>query len=272
MKVLITGANGFLGSALLNQLQKTSHTIFPFVRKKKSANDIECDVGNISNLLNALDKYQPDSIINCAAKVDFTDGSMQEQYKVNALAPIVLASWCISNNAHLIQISSTTVNGNTINQFGNNSSELPNNYYGETKLLADRAIRLSRCSHTIRFGGIFGQDGPDHLGINDAINQAKNGKIPTIFGKGNSLRNYIHVQDAAQLLVYCLDHKIIGTHYSGNHQSISIAQMVKDICSVYLNDVEPYYKDGLEGADQIIKVSASLPDTTPFRKALENYK
>ena len=110
MRILITGANGFLGSALFNQLQKTSHTILPFVRKKKSAYDIECDVGNASNLLNALNEYQPDVIINCAARVDFTRGSMQEQYRINALAPTVLASWCVSNDARLIQTSGSIVN------------------------------------------------------------------------------------------------------------------------------------------------------------------
>ena len=265
MRVLITGANGFLGSALFNQLQKTNHTILPFVRKKKSANDIECNVGNASNLLNALNEYQPDVIINCAAKVDFSGNSMQEQYNVNTLAPAIHASWCESNNAHLIQISGSIVNGNTVTKFSNDSIELPINHYGETKLLADRAIRLSQCSHTIvRFGGIFGEGGPNHLGINSAITQAKLGNIPTIFGKGNALRNYIHVQDAAKLLIHCLENKIIGTHYSGNHQFISIAQMINDICSVYLNGVSPNYKDGSEGADQLSKVSASFPDTTPW--------
>ena len=158
-------------------------------------------------------------------------------------------------------------------KFDNDSIELPINNYGETKLLADRAIRLSQCSHTIvRFGGIFGEGGPDHLGINNVIKQAKSGKIPTIIGKGSALRNYIHVQDAADLLIYCLDNKIIGTHYSGNHQIISIEQMIKDICSVYLNDVSPYYKDCLEGVDQLTKVSSSFPYTTSFRTALKNYR
>ena len=156
MRILITGANGFLGSALLKQLEKTSHTILPFVRKKKNANDIECDIGNASDLLNALNEYQPDVIINCAAKVDFTAGSMQEQYSINALAPAVLASWCASNDTHLIQTSGSIVNGNTTTELSNLSQELPINYYGETKLLADRAIRLSQCSHIIiRYGGIF---------------------------------------------------------------------------------------------------------------------
>ncbi len=273
MKILITGANGFLGSVLRTRLHDTNHRILPLVRKRIGINDIECNIGNISSLLGVLNEYQPEMIINCAAKVDFSGNSMQEQYNVNALVPAILASWCESNNAHLIQISGSIVNGNTATKFSNNSIELPINHYGETKLLADRAIRLSQCSHTIvRFGGIFGEGGPNHLGINSAITQAKLGNIPTIFGKGNALRNYIHVQDAAKLLIYCLDNKITGTHYSGNHQFISIAQMINDICSVYLNGVSPNYKDGSEGADQLSKVSASFPDTTPFRKALKNYQ
>jgi nucleoside-diphosphate-sugar epimerase len=205
--------------------------------------------------------------------VDFTKGSMQEQYNVNALAPAILSSWCVSNGRHLVQTSGSIVNGDTITQFNNDSIETPINYYGSTKLLADRAIRLSQCDHTIvRFGGIFGEGGPNHLGINNVINQAKIGNIPTVIGKGNALRNYIHVQDAAKLLVYCLDKKIIGTHYSGNHQPISIAQMIKDICSVYLDGANPSYKDGSEAINQIIEVSNDLPQTMLFKDALIKYQ
>jgi dTDP-4-dehydrorhamnose reductase len=272
MQILITGANGFLGSVLFNKLQKTNHTVLPFVRKKKSANDIECDIGNASNLLNALNEYQPDVIINCAAKVDFSEDSMQEQYNVNVLTPAVIASWCVSNDAHLIQTSGSIVNGNTITEFSNSSQELPINYYGETKLLADRAIRLSQCSHAIiRFGGIFGEGGPSHLGINNIIEQAKNGDVPTIAGKGVALRNYIHVQDAAKLLIYCCDNGITGTHYSGS-QPISIAQMINDICDVYMDGHSPNYQEGDEAIDQITVVSPSLPEARPFRSALEMYR
>jgi dTDP-4-dehydrorhamnose reductase len=272
MKIMILGSNGFLGSTLFNQLQKTTHTVLPFVRKKKKTNDIECDVGNVRNLLNALKEYQPEVIINCAAMLDFSENSAEEQYRVNALAPIILASWCSKNKTHLIQISSSSVNGNTLEQFSSNSIELPINNYGRTKLLADQAIRLSKCSYTIiRFGGIFGEGGANHLGINNAINKAKRGVIPYIVGKGNALRNYIHVQDAAKVTIYCLVNKIKGTHYSGNHQTISIAQMIKDVCSIYLKDLRPEYKDGEESIDQITIVSDSLPKTLSFKKSLQDY-
>ena len=273
MKILITGANGFLGSVLFNQMQKTNHKIFPLVRKSKGVNDIECDIGNTRSLLTILNKYKPNVIVNCAAKVDFSERSIQDQYNVNALAPAVIASWCMDNKAYLIQISGSIVNGNTLVKSGVNSMELPINYYGETKLLADRAIRVSQCEHAIiRFGGIYGEDGPNHLGINSVITQAKLGNIPTIIGKGKGVRNYTHVQDAAKLLIHCLENKIIGTHYSGSHQSISIAQMISDICSIYLDNSKPKYKDGLESIDQITEVSSNLPKTKLFKEALQDYR
>jgi len=273
MKVLITGANGFLGGELRRQLEQTKHVVIPFVRKKAGLGDIECDIGNINDLLIALNEHKPNTVINCAAKVDFSENSKQDQYNINALAPAVIASWCARNDAYLIQTSSSIVNGNTTTKFSNKSQELPINYYGETKLLADRSIRLSQCRYAIvRFGGIFGEGGPNHLGINNAINQAKLGNTPTIIGKGIALRNYIHVQDAAKLLIYCLDNKITGTHYSGSNQSISIAQMIKDICDIYLNGKKPNHQDGIEVIDQITSVSSSFPDARPFKSALEMYR
>lgn len=273
MKVLVTGANGFLGSALLDQLKETQHTVWPLVRKKQRSQDIECNMENLTGLLDRLNQYQPDIIINCAAKVDFSQNSRQGQYKVNALAPAVLAGWCLDNGSHLIQISGSIVNGNSTTLFNSNTKEEPINYYGQTKLLADNAIQLSQCSHLIvRFGGIFGKGGPEHLGINRAINQAELGNTPIVFGQGNALRNYIHVQDAAKLLVYCLDRHIRGVHYSGSQQVISIRQMIDDICSVYLSGVKPVFKSGPEGIDQITEVSDIFPNTKTFESALRAYQ
>ena len=266
MKILVTGGKGQLGCEI-NELSSNYDFDWLF-----SDSDM-FDLSNLKNINVFLDKCNPNVIINCAAKVNFLDDSEQEQYNVNALAPSVIASWCAENNAHLIQTSGSIVNGNSITQFSNDSLELPINFYGKTKLLADRAIRLSQCDYTVvRFGGIFGENGPSHLGINNAINQSKEGNVPTIIGKGEAIRNYIHVQDAAKLLIHCVENKIIGTHYAGSQQSISIAQMIKDICSIYLSNQEPKYKDGEESIDQITKVSVDFPETLPFKKALKAYR
>lgn len=164
------------------------------------------------------------------------------------------------------------MNGNSIALFNNRSPEIPINTYGETKLLADQAIRLSQCKHTIvRFGGIFGKNGPKHLGINNAINDAISGKVPVVIGKGEALRNYIYVGDAAKLLMYCLENSIMGLHYAGSHESISIKQMLIDICDVYLDKVQPNYQDGGDSIDQITRVRLELPQTMSFKQALKAY-
>ena len=85
MKILITGANGFLGGELRRQLEQTKHVVIPFVRKKIGPGDIECDIGNTNNLLIALNEYQPDAVINCAAMARVVDceNNPKKAFKTN---------------------------------------------------------------------------------------------------------------------------------------------------------------------------------------------
>ena len=46
----------------------------------------------------------------------------------------------------------------------------------------------------MRFPGIYGFGGPDHLGINVSIKNALNNKRPVLFGDGLARRNYIFVE------------------------------------------------------------------------------
>jgi dTDP-4-dehydrorhamnose reductase len=272
MKIMVVGAGGFLGSSIVSKLSK-KYVVIPIVRVKKNVGDIACDIGDSNALLGILNKHSPNFIINCAAKVDFSEKSRLVQYRVNALAPALMAGWCVENNVHLLHASSISVNENTLKKIGLGSLEKPTSLYGETKLLADIAIKTSGCKFTIiRFGGIFGENGPNHLGVNKAIKVAKSGDFPTVFGNGLALRNYIHVQDASDLIINCLEGQITGLHYAGNHQPISIAQMLKDICDIYLEGRDPLVKDGLDSIDQITEVSQKLPQTMPFKVALLKFK
>lgn len=90
MKIMVTGANGFLGSELINQFRETNHTILPLVRHKRNIGDIICDIRNPNELLKSLNYCKSSVIINCAAKVDFSDSTHKEQYETNALAPSIM--------------------------------------------------------------------------------------------------------------------------------------------------------------------------------------
>ena len=63
MKILITGINGQVGHALMQEL--TEHELIGFTRQ-------DCDLTNPDQIRQVIDQHQPDLIINPAAytKVD----------------------------------------------------------------------------------------------------------------------------------------------------------------------------------------------------------
>ena len=269
MKILVTGVNGFLGSVLVKKIINSSHE-FIGLNRDGSNGFIACNLENPQEILSILNQKKPEAIINCAAKVDFSDNSLLEQYATNTVAPAIMALWCSKNKTHLLQTSGTIVHGNKVTIFDKNSPEHTINNYGRSKLLADKSIQASGCKHTIiRFGGIFGANGPNHLGINRAITDAKLGITPTIFGNGSALRNYIHVEDAAKLLLYCIENSILGIYYAGGLETLSIAQMLTKICEVYLPNKKVNYKIGKEAIDQVVKVSSYLPKSMTFKQSLQ---
>ena len=77
MRVLVTGANGFLGRCILKELQSQGHQAVAFVRSEKSArtlNDFHCDV-HIGSLTSAEDTekhcstYKVLSMLQVAARL-----------------------------------------------------------------------------------------------------------------------------------------------------------------------------------------------------------
>ena len=73
-KFLITGAEGFIGSHLINFLKKKKYIIFGSYYKKKRLSKVKgvtyckCDVRNIAQVEHLLKKTKPDIIFHLAAK------------------------------------------------------------------------------------------------------------------------------------------------------------------------------------------------------------
>jgi len=167
-----------------------------------------------------------------------------------------------------IQASSISVNGTDEVNYNIDTPLNPNNYYGESKLIADKLIIASGCKHSIlRFGGIFGLNGSKHPGINVAITEASKGKVPFIVGSGMAKRNYVWVMDAATAIIKCVQHEITGVQYIGGEIK-TIKSMISDICSVFTPNHNPTTIKGREINDQIIDINDNF-QITPFRTALE---
>ena len=210
MKILVTGVDGFLGGAVLLKLRSTRENVVA-ISRRGSTGATRCDLSNPADLIRMLDEQAPDCVINIAAEPNFGPGALSTIYSINSLAPAIIAAYCKTAEAYLIQVSGSIVHGFQYTRFNIETPCEPNLDYGVSKLLADRAVLASGCRAAIvRFGAIFGDKGPLHLGINKAIAQAKEGVRPKLFGAGLSKRNYSYVQDGAAMIGRCLDRQIEG--------------------------------------------------------------
>ena len=219
-------------------------------------------------VITLLEKTKPDIIINLAASVDFVEKDTKQFFQVNVLLPAIFGNYCKMNNSHLIHSSGIIVHGFMHSHYNVSTELSPETGYGKSKLLADDAITASGCDSSIlRFGGIFGKNGPNHLYINKAVDNAQEGKIPTIIGTGNVRRNYIYIKDAAEAIVKCIEKRLTGIYYLGGEVK-SVKSMLTDICEVLIPGQLPEYVEGEETDDRIIENSPNF-NITPFKLAIE---
>ena len=269
MKVLVTGACGFLGSAVCSRLIGAGHDVVGVsrtVREGMTTADLE-QPGSVISLLDAI---RPDVVVNCAARVDFGSDILPSLFSVNVLSPALIGQWCRATGAYLVQASTIAVHGAQVREAGPQAPVQPDTDYGRSKWLAERNIDQSGCrAVSLRLGGLFGRSGPEHLGLNRALRVAMKGEPPTLVGQGSAKRNYLFVHDAAAVIAYCVQSRPVGVRWVGGSQVLSMRQMLDLICEVYLPGAEPASVAGSEAADQIVHHSQDLPAGRSFREALE---
>lgn len=270
-RVLITGANGFIGSKLMDILKRTDWELVPLVRSRtglKSEVVIDFCAPNFCRTINSLSKV--DAIVHLGAKIGWDSSSKHALFVPNVLATGELVRWAKRIEAYFVFASAAIVCGVKNSHITSVNKPNPDTDYGYSKWLAEEIIQMSGVKYTIlRIAGVFGKDGPSHLGINKAINDALNGIRPIQYGDGGIKRNYIYVKDLSNIIKFCIENKIEGTHLvAGSINTIS--EMLQIICDVILIGKKPEYRKDKDGSDQIIEHSVYLPRARSFEEAIRD--
>lgn len=268
-RVLVFGARGFLGRAVVATARGAGLVVVGVGRGGDV--DITCDVGNPGALERALSDAEPSAVVNCAVRVEFGDASLAELFPVNALAPGVMAAWCRRASAHLVHASTTLVHGARAELIEPSTPFKPDTVYGHSKLIAEELVDGAGCdAAVIRLCGIYGAGGPGHLSLNRVIDAARAGSPPTVTGRGTARRNYIHVDDAALVLVDAVRRRLVGVHLAAGPETLTIASMMQIVCDVLLPGTTPIHVEGSEAADQIVVHAPGLPAGRPMAEALRS--
>jgi len=154
MKVLVTGANGQLGTDLCKV--RRDFELIPLTHR-----DIE--IADMNSVRQMLDKYKPDTIVNTAAyvRVDDCETQQDKAFLINALGARNVAVAAQELGAKLVHISTDYVFGGETEGHNTPYTEfdtpIPISVYGKSKLAGEVFIRhLCQKHFVIRTSGLFG--------------------------------------------------------------------------------------------------------------------
>ena len=215
MKILITGASGFIGSNILKALIKENHEI-TVVASTHTENPIPkgCKIVYLGlEGLNWKEAYGKDAIIHQAANNDTLCSDSGEMYRANVYGPIRLFHHALKGGCRkFVYASSTAVYGGQPTPYKEDSTLVkPLNVYGETKGRFDHfAMEFAEEKNVdvigFRYCNVYGP-GEEHKGkrasmIYQMIKQlTANGTRgmqkhhATLFEDGEQKRDWIHVDD-----------------------------------------------------------------------------
>lgn len=275
-KVLVTGATGFIGGAVVKTLAEKGWDVTKAVRDVDAEDDFKnlyLDLSKPESILSLSNNEKFDVVVHIGAYIGFSGQTESELFVPNVLSSGCLAYLAREWGAQFVFASAAIVHGARATLIGESSPLNTDTAYAKSKWLAEEMIKASGVYYcNLRIAGVFGKNGPEHLGINRSIDCALKGKVPVQIGRGSALRNYIYVEDVAETISYVVEQKLTGTHLVSGQERISINEMLQTICDIFISGDIPKIKSGKDGINQYITPSSVLPQARSFYDALLDIK
>jgi nucleoside-diphosphate-sugar epimerase len=216
MKVLVTGASGFVGGYLVPALAGTGHEVFALVREPASYSapaGVRPVVADLSVPLDLASLPQVDAVAHFAqSNVPFPDEAAT-LYRVNTSSTLDLLEHARRCRAQrFLYASSASVYGFGERPFTEDDPLSGRDLYAVTKMNSEQLVSA--------YGGFFATAvfrlvapyGPGQTGrmIPGVIGRVRDGRPVTLNGGGRPRMNPIYVDDAVRAVVAALD-------LDGNH-------------------------------------------------------
>lgn len=221
-RIAVTGAAGYIGSKVCNELKNT-YEIVPLdnfyrghITDIEGIKVINVDIRNFKALEKLL---QVNVVIHLAAisgvEECFADPTLS--YYVNVVGTENVGLICRKNAIPLIFPSSVAVLGNPAYfPIDENHPRIPLNWYGKTKQAACEALKLISEGmfpvYEFLMSNVFGEytvsdtlvSKPNVISI--FIDAAKKNKKLPVYKPGTQARNFLHIEDVAQSYLLAVKH------------------------------------------------------------------
>ncbi|MFP5519889.1 MAG: UDP-glucose 4-epimerase GalE [Bdellovibrionia bacterium] len=270
MNILITGGAGYIGSHTVQKVLDAGYNPVVFDNLSTGFSEavpagvklIKGDVRDQSHLEAVLREEKISAVIHFAAKLIVPESIEKplDYYENNTQGVVSLAKACVAIGVKHVVFSSTAAvygDSETSNLVTEKTATAPLNPYGMSKLMSEQILRdceipFGLTSVSLRYfnvagaalNGKNGQRTKDATHLIKVASEAACGKRPSVgvFGTdyptpdGTGVRDYIHVEDLADLHVLALEYLFKGGKSDifncGYGQGASVKQVLKTVQQV----------------------------------------
>lgn len=266
-KILITGAGGFLGSHLVEQVKENYNVYGLSNTSKINLPDEKCCYINFINekkLIKTLDRMSPQVIIHCAA-ISGEGGcrsNREEAYAINVSATLVIAEWCQVNQAKMIFTSTDLVFDGLNAPYKEDAQTMPSVEYGKLKVEAENLLQSFKNTTILRLPLLYGIGLGDNKGLlHQFVENAKDGKVQRLFT--DEFRTPVLVDDIAKFIIQLVDSTFNGILHLGGEDRLSRYELGQLFCK--------YLKLNPEGIEPILRKDIDM-DYRPKDTSMDSSK
>ncbi len=269
MKIIVTGATGFVGYHLVNYLRKYGHEVIGICHRNCGDSDyILAELTDAKSIMNLHDKYKPDAIIHLAAmaRTDTCEKYPSESYATNVTVTKNLVN--VFKDAKFIFFSTYAVY-NTI--YGNSVESCtlsPTNQYIYTKIEAEKQVYVHKNHIIFRPSVIYGYMSKQTTSDNYFMQLIKMLEAKkTMNSPNDQYFNPIYVNVVCEIIRLAIEKDIHGIYNIGSSDSVSKFEFNKRILKQFGFD-KNYLKIAISTGEDVIRPTNGTISSKKIEKIL----